>query len=52
MRVLTRLCFVLERPESSTDPAWAETGAPNVAMLSHARLFIHPSPLSAAASQQ
>ena len=27
MRMLTRLCFVLERPESSTDPAWAETGA-------------------------
>ena len=26
MRVLTRLCFVLERPEADTDPQWAETG--------------------------
>ena len=29
MRVLTRLCFVLERPEADTDPQWAETGAPS-----------------------
>ena len=27
MRAMTRLCFVLERPESALDPAWAETGA-------------------------
>ena len=35
MRALTRLCFVLERPESAVDPAWAETGASFCALPQH-----------------
>ncbi len=29
LRVLVRLSSVLERPESETDPQWAETGVPH-----------------------
>lgn len=30
LRLVTRLCQILERPEGDLDPQWAETGAPRV----------------------
>ena len=29
LRLVTRLCQILERPEGDLDPQWAETGARN-----------------------
>ena len=33
LRLVTRLCQILERPEGDSDPQWAETGAINIPEL-------------------